>query len=443
MSQPNNWYFEWNDGSYKPYDASTSQWLNSAKIGDNTIITIHGNKYQIHKLSAQESTQTNIRTQFSRKGINQTKYDKIQNSQHKMEMDDNADINDCNQEWQWEDNDGTYKPYHTQISLEINKLQTGQSYTMQHGRNKYQIQKISENKCVQINMKTNYSRNVMLKVNDQNTHSEKWCWKDNSGNFVPYSDDICIEIEKLKPEESYFVFANNTKYQIIKISKDKCQQNNTKTNFSREVIRHKIYDQTPQKSSVESKDNTIQEKWYWMDDNGTYNAMDDVISSRLDYLNIGEPMINYVINSQYELIKLSNNKGTQRNTKSNKIREIRKMCSDKMENNDNSNNYDSKEYKDDKKENSDIETWYYKDDNDYKPIDDWLSNKINNLVIGEILKEKINGSWYEFKKISIGKGQQRNIKSNKMRQIRIAEYGWFYEDNNKLLKPFTNQLSQQ
>eukprot|EP01084_Bolivina_argentea_P286665 491785_1 len=102
-----------------------------------------------------------------------------------------------------------------------------------------------------------------------------------------------------------------------------------------------------------------------------------------------------------------------------------------------SNNYDEKNQES-------VEKWYWKTDNGkYKPMNDNMCQRLNDLTIGESMKTKIGNAMYEFKKTTIGKGQQRNIRTNKSRDICIGKYGWFYEDNNKLLKPFTNQLSQQ
>ena len=88
--------------------------------------------------------------------------------------------------------------------------------------------------------------------------------------------------------------------------------------------------------------------------------------------------------------------------------------------------------------------WYWQDDKGgYNPIDGWLCKKLNDLVIGDIMKQKIKNSMYEFKITNIGKGQQRNLKSNKIREIRTATYGWYFEDNDKSLKPFNDKLNKR
>ena len=73
-------------------------------------------------------------------------------------------------------------------------------------------------------------------------------------------------------------------------------------------------------------------KWYWMDDNGQFNPFESALSHRFDVLNIGQSMTHHTIRGKYELTKLSTNKGQQRNTNSNEIREIRKMSLIEMQN---------------------------------------------------------------------------------------------------------------
>ena len=78
-----------------------------------------------------------------------------------------------------------------------------------------------------------------------------------------------------------------------------------------------------------------QNKWCWLDDNGRYHEFDDVISARFDDLDIGQCMKYNIMRNQYELTKISNNKGQQRNIRSNKIREVCKMGSIQQHNNHN------------------------------------------------------------------------------------------------------------
>ena len=75
-----NWYYEWNDGSYRKYDNNVSQWLNNANVNDSKTIQIGSNNYQMLKTSNHDCSQTNVRSQFSRKGISQYKYNKMNNN---------------------------------------------------------------------------------------------------------------------------------------------------------------------------------------------------------------------------------------------------------------------------------------------------------------------------------------------------------------------------
>merc|ERR1711933_629639 len=123
-------------------------------------------------------------------------------------------------------------------------------------------------------------------------------------------------------------------------------------------------------------DNNHPAKWHWMDNDGIFQSMDDVVSQRIDDLKIGETMNHNTIYGQYELKILSKNKGQQRNTKTNNIREIRRMNTNQQKkyNINNHNNYKNKNNEiknrndyynggndnddDEKKEN--IEKWYWK-----------------------------------------------------------------------------------
>ena len=236
MAKQTQWFYEHNDGSHRPYDSNVSQWLNDANIGDQTTFTIYGNKYQIYKKSKEDCSQTNVRTQFTRKGISQIKYDKLNN-----QMDIDHDDTNTTSQWLWKDNDGSYKQFKglwSNVPSELDKLNIGESYTMSN--NKYRFEKKSLTKCVQVNTQTNYQRDVIIQQfvdSDNNNNGYEWYWEDNKGRLHAYSDDISKEIENLKVEESYFVHINNSQYQITKIAKDKCQQNNVNTNASRDVVR--------------------------------------------------------------------------------------------------------------------------------------------------------------------------------------------------------------
>ena len=47
-------------------------------------------------------------------------------------------------------------------------------------------------------------------------------------------------------------------------------------------------------------DGTSQNKWYWEDDNGDFNAMDDWLCNKLNNLAIGESFKQNIRNSTYE-----------------------------------------------------------------------------------------------------------------------------------------------
>ena len=97
-------------------------------------------------------------------------------------------------------------------------------------------------------------------------------------------------------------------------------------------------------------------------------------------------------------------------------------------------------YRSDIRHNTSETKWYWQDDEgQYNPIDPWLCKRLNDLVIADIMKQKIKGSTYEFRITNIGTGYQRNIKSNKRREIRTAKYKWHFEDNHKSLKPFDDK----
>eukprot|EP01083_Nonionella_stella_P223997 797714_1 len=74
-----NWYYKWNDGSYRPYDNNVTQWLNNANVGEDTIMVIYGNKYKITRISPQDCTQKNLKSGGQRRGINQQKYNQLHN----------------------------------------------------------------------------------------------------------------------------------------------------------------------------------------------------------------------------------------------------------------------------------------------------------------------------------------------------------------------------
>jgi len=218
----------------------------------------------------------------------------------------------------------------------------------------------------------------------------RWYWKDKN-NLHGYSDDISQEIDKLQINDSYPMFAHGQKYQITKVSKDKATQTNVRSNFSREVIR---------KISVNVNTSFAQ--------SGAYsNSSRSKPAAPCRY---GHQCRNWKNgNCQY-----SHDDMNDRNRHSN----------------------------DDEKRQSQTEKWYYEGHNgEWAAMPYWLCAKLSNLIIGEPLKQKIGASLYEFKKTNIGKGTQRNTQTNKTRQIRLGEYGWHFEANNKSLKPMTSEAN--
>ena len=63
-----------------------------------------------------------------------------------------------------------------------------------------------------------------------------WKWKENDGTWKPYDKETNDKIESLKINEKYQFFfkGNNQTYEVERVSKDKCQQVNIKTNIWRD-----------------------------------------------------------------------------------------------------------------------------------------------------------------------------------------------------------------
>eukprot|EP01084_Bolivina_argentea_P286661 491780_1 len=378
------------------------------------------------------------------------------------------------QEWKWEDDTGSFHSFQDNISPELDKLNIGECYTM-HFRNKqYEIKKISKTQCTQRNTETNYARNVMLKSstsvikinkkNSNNNNNHHWYWEDDSGKLNPYSDEVSIIIEQLNIGDSHCEILSdvNIAYQIRKTATDTAQQTNLQTDHTRKVVKKSkqlINNNNIQSSNSDDikQDFTSQNQggndgiiWYWKDDKNQFNAYDSVVSKRINNLAINDSMAHNTQYGKYELIKLSKNKGQQKNTKSNNIREIRRMSVNQMQShNQNAGKYtvQNDDVSEDEKQSVDcvvINKWYFEDDKGvFNPMDDWLSNKIDNLAIGDIINQKIKQSTYQYKKTNLKKGTQRNIETNKVRVIKCAEYEWFFEDNDESLKPYDNDISKK
>eukprot|EP00484_Ammonia_sp_Unknown_P000402 CAMPEP_0197022686 /NCGR_PEP_ID=MMETSP1384-20130603/3501_1 /TAXON_ID=29189 /ORGANISM="Ammonia sp." /LENGTH=663 /DNA_ID=CAMNT_0042450771 /DNA_START=8 /DNA_END=1996 /DNA_ORIENTATION=+ len=389
MAHSTAWYYEWNDGSYRPYEQNVTNWLNKAKIGEFTVMHIGSNQYRIHKLSQHESSQTNIRTQFSRKAIDQSKYDQLAESNKKSKattMSTNT-------------HHSHYNPKHASSS------------------------------------------------------SHQWAWKGDKGSYIAYKPAVSHEIERLKIGESYFVFAGNSQYEIYKTSQSTATQSNLYTNKSRAVIRqsvqhhhpqHQEYAMDPNQEDVKQGYDDDEAIWHFMDKHGKYEALDLIVSERLDSLKIGETMAHNTMDGQFELKKSSPSKGKQRNVTSGKSTEIRKMSASQRQQCNVQIRHKPKPQQDHDEKKETIPKWYWKDDDGkYKPMGDGISAKLNNLTIGESIKQKVANSMYEFKRTAIGVGQQRNTRTKKVREIKVATYGWYYEENGKALKPFTSKVSLQ
>lgn len=113
-----------------------------------------------------------------------------------------------------------------------NKPQKSNYHHSNKGNNNYH-----NNNNQQYQNKTHSSHSTASNYTSASSSSYEWGWKTDKGKCIPYSQDINKEIEALQIGESYFVFANNTQYEVRKQSKHKCIQTNISTNKSRDVIR--------------------------------------------------------------------------------------------------------------------------------------------------------------------------------------------------------------
>ena len=75
----------------------------------------------------------------------------------------------------------------------------------------------------------------------------------------------------------------------------------------------------------------VGERWCWKEDDGTFNAMDEIVSQRFDDIGIEEEMNHHTQRAHYILTKLTKTIGEQRNTVSCYVRALQRMSWESME----------------------------------------------------------------------------------------------------------------
>eukprot|EP01084_Bolivina_argentea_P237923 399751_1 len=128
---------------------------------------------------------------------------------------------------------------------------------MKRNNKQYIIVKISSDSAKQINPNTKFSRAVTLKsVNDiakDNTQKGVWHWQRSNGSYSPYDDYVSSQLNKLPIGKIHTITVTNTKYNIKKLSHNKCQQTNVQTHSSRYVIRTNITTENNQNDNHSSE----------------------------------------------------------------------------------------------------------------------------------------------------------------------------------------------
>eukprot|EP01084_Bolivina_argentea_P202016 345210_1 len=84
--------------------------------------------------------------------------------------------------WYYKWNDGSYRPYDSNVTNWLNTANIGDSIVLQIGQNKYQMMKSSNTDCTQTNTRSRYERNGISqsKYNQINNQNQNQNYSNNN-----------------------------------------------------------------------------------------------------------------------------------------------------------------------------------------------------------------------------------------------------------------------
>ena len=141
----------------------------------------------------------------------------------------------CTVQWQWQDDNGCFVLYSTDIADELSDCydkDPTSKFLYSRGRHTYRI---DFSTMLQTNIATNKQRKIQcIPLSQPTLLQAQWCYRDDSGQFVPYKSDESSAIHSmyLKKVPGILVMGNNASYTF---DFNTMHQINIVTNFKRRI----------------------------------------------------------------------------------------------------------------------------------------------------------------------------------------------------------------